>query len=171
MVNSSPWAIQVLTLDYLIDGVINPNIATNLSFLQVSFTSTPSGSLSLKSTMVQPTGSAEAPTGNISRWLVSFKPGLIGVIPRSEPGRAYVLKHTGGDYPCAAELRIGPYAIRGTLLSPYKPRDIANITGDLSFAMQDVEIDCVSADGKLKGLKASVMVLCTHLLQGILLRD
>jgi hypothetical protein len=167
MTTPTPWAVQVLTTDYLVDGQIDPDIRGHKFFFTALQTSKPAGALILNNVKVQPTSTAEAPSPATATWLATFNTTLVAVIGRDNTACDYIVQHAP-QTPVAAELRVGPYAIRGTLLLPVPANRMADVLGSFGFAMQNAEIDCVVAGSKLRGLKAPALMISTALLQGAL---
>lgn len=164
---TAPWAVQVLTTDYLIDGQVDPDGRGHKYFFIAEQTSKPAGALTLHDVKVQATGPADPPNPATATWLAMFNPTLVALIARDATVEAYILQHTPKTK-VPVELRVGPYAIRGTLLLPVPAQRLADVLGSFAFAMQDAEIDCVAAGSKLRGLKAPALIVSTALLQGAL---
>jgi hypothetical protein len=162
----TPWAIQVLTMDYLIAGQIDGS-----DILQQAIFSLPGRHLdsrtavTLTSVQIQPTGSLPVPGGSISSWTLGVPLGVIGVIPRDEKSMAEVLRNKNEKETVPVGMLIGPYVIRGTLY--VNPKYVLRATGENGLTLKNVEIDRITPDSILKGLKAPAMVVSTHLLQGM----
>jgi hypothetical protein len=95
----------------------------------------------------------------------------VGVLPRDAGSLAYCADRNSGSKHAipGAVVFSGPYAIRGTVLSPDKDLDI--LSGYLTFAMRDVVIDSLAPAARLKGLAAPYIVLRSLLVHGILLNS
>jgi hypothetical protein len=155
------WALDVLTQDYLISGEVGP-AAQKWAWTYFAMTGqrTPS-SLEMTASKAIPTGNAAAPDLAGKTVGFSFQTGLIGLIPRNEAaGSAWEKWAVLGD-PSAADLTIGPYVIRGSLLSP---------SGGLSvlindrFAMRDVTITRVDGSPSAS-IDAPTAVFSTRFVQ------
>lgn len=167
MATYAPWAVKVLTTDYLVEGEMDGNYPGNKYFLWGQQTSKPAGAVTLTKVKFQPVAGTEAPSSATATWMVTFNPTLVAVIGNDETTIALLLEHAGKT-PVPVELRLGPFALRGTLLLPVPSERIADVLGSFGFVMQNVEIDCVAAGSRLRGLKAQALLMNTALLQGAL---
>ncbi len=152
-------AVQMLTLDYLIEG-----------YLDVDDSGWPFGGVTLTSVRFEPTGSLTPPTTTAANWYVLETSPVVAAIPRDEAILAYS-KKTFRDwkYPLPAELYVGPYLIQGIVLRVIKDTDPALLMSGLAdeAVVQDVVIDCLLPGTRLKRLSAPLAVVSTeNLLHG-----
>jgi len=163
--SQSQWVVQVLTLDYLIDGYTDER-GSAAGFLHLISYKGKFLSMWLASARLQPTGSQSVPVHQASICTIPLNDAFVGVIPRDEASAQYA-QNARNDMPLyavQAEAYVGPYVMRGTLLSPN--RNIADI--DSSFAMQDAEIDCLTPGAQLHGLRVPYIVVHSPLIQAIM---
>ena len=162
-----PWDIQLLTPDYVVQGHMDGDDPTGGWFLNVQPSDLAVATLKLTQASVQPTGALNVnlPTGGT--WLLPSTAQFVAVIPRDEASTAYAIKNKGhSQHPIPVVVFVGPYAIRGTVLSPDTYLDI--LSDYQTFAMQDVVIDCLTPGARLTGLTAPYIVVRSLLLHGIL---
>jgi hypothetical protein len=167
MATSAPWAVQVLTVDYLVEGWIDPDIRGHKYFFTATQTGKPAGSLIMTDVKVQATSTAEAPSSATGTWMVTYNPTVVAIIGRDATVDSFIIEHAAHTQ-VPTEMRVGPYSIRGTLLLPVPAQRLPDVLGSFGFAMQNAVIDCVVGGSKLRGLKASTLMVSTALLQGVL---
>ena len=162
----SLWSVQVLTPDYLIDGNFDSKDVGGLSFFSMQTGSNvPVASLQLSSALLQPTGNLAMPITPVAKWITSFNDAFVGVIPLDEPSTAHALKNNKAPHPVPADVYVGPYLIRGIVMSPDKNLEIL---GDvLSFLVQNARITCLTSGAQMTEIRAPNMLVRTLLLQGI----
>jgi hypothetical protein len=160
------WAVQLLTTDYLVDGNLDPDDPTGSWFLHVQSGELAMATLTLTQARMQPTGGLNATMPTAAKWSLPSTGMFVACIPRDEGGTAYALKrNSSSKHPIAGVVFVGPYAIRGTILSPDAGVDI--LAGYLTFAMQQVVIDCLAPGARLTGLAAPYVLVRSLLLHGI----
>jgi hypothetical protein len=140
----SAWELDVLTLDYLVSGQVDPG-AQKWAWTYFSMTEkdTPSP-LEVTASGARSTGTLPAPDLAGKTVGFSYQTGLIGLIPRNEDaGKIWEQWAAMGDA-VAAEVTIGPYAISGSLLSPSGG---LNFLINDRFAMRDATVTRVDGPG------------------------
>jgi hypothetical protein len=160
------WSVQVLTIDYLISGLLDGNDILDKAIFNLAGRNLDNlSSVLLTSISIQPTGNKPVPNENISSIILGVPFGIVGVIPRDEKSLAEVLRNKNGKDTTQVGMLIGPYIIHGTLcINPKFVRRAASLNG---LTLQNVEIDGIAEGANLKGLKAPAIVVTTHLLQGL----
>ena len=166
-----PSAVQVLTLDYLIDGYTDVEEAWAF-FENLSRSTSPTTILSLSSVRLHSTGSLAELTPAPSTWQMPYEAALVAVLPRDEASLAYATKKNAGlRYAFPAVVSVGPYAIRGKLLSSQADiRDLTFLYVYRSLVLREAEINCLKPGSQLTGLQAPLAIVHTELLQGISLQ-
>jgi hypothetical protein len=126
--NGEPWAVDVLTLDYLVSGQVAPE-AQKWAWTYFSMTekNAPSA-LEVTVSETRSTGGLTAPDLARKTAGFSYQTGLVGLIARNEAAEQAWDKWAVLGDAVAAEVTLGPYAISGLLLSP---------SGGLSFLIND----------------------------------
>jgi hypothetical protein len=166
----TPWTVQVLTRDYLVEGSTDGDDPTGPWFVTVQAEDLAMATLTLTQPNFQPTAGVSGTLRPASKWVLPSTAEFVAVIPRDPGSTAYALKHRGPHgATLAAEVLVGQFAIRGTLLSPDNDLDI--LAGYQTFGMQDVVIDCLAPGARLTNFAAPYLVVRTLLLQGILLNS
>jgi hypothetical protein len=108
------WAIDVLTTDYLISGFVDGD-RNALAFVLMGGDFQ---SIILTSARLQPTGNYAAPDSLSAPWTVVYGDTLVALIPRDPASLENAMKRNSDwKHPLPAEVTIGHYLIRGTLLS------------------------------------------------------
>ncbi|MHC1781507.1 MAG: hypothetical protein AB9891_01875 [Anaerolineaceae bacterium] len=162
----NPWSIQVLTLDYLISGIIDGNDILQKAIFNLAGRNWDSlSSITLHSIQFQPVGSRSVPSENISSLFLGVPFGIIGVIPRDEKSLAEVLHNKNEKETSRVGMLIGPYIIHGTLFG--NPKYVQRAAAMNGLTLQNVEIDGSEQGTTIRGLKAPAIVISTHLLQGM----
>ena len=160
------WAIQVLTSEYLVDGMLDSQDGANAAFLHAEAGSAPFAALELTQAALQPAGALAIAPGPAAKFSLPYSSAVVAVIPRDAAGSAYALKHNSGSrHPIPANVYADPYLLRGTILSPDK--ELSILAGYLSFAMQSVVIDSLEPGARLHGLEAPYVIVRTLALHGI----
>ena len=166
----APWAVRLLTPDLLVDGFTDSEAhPESWPFFAPHGGSVPTGMLWLDRPSFLPvTADAVAPTG-VSQWVVPYSSNYVAVMPFDNASLAAVRKNTEGQkYSFAAVLYVGPFSIRGKLLSEYEAAPyLSTMAGHLSFAVQDAEIACRLPNPRMTAFKAPMALVRTQLLQGI----
>ena len=160
------WAVQLLTTEYLVDGSLDYDDPTGSWFLQVQAGDLAMATLNLTQARFQPTGGLNVTMPTAAKWTLPSTGLFVACIPRDEASTAYALKHNSSSRnPISAVVFVGPYAIRGTILSPDKNLDI--LGGYQAFAMEQAVIDCLVPGSRLTGLAAPYLLVRSLLLHGI----
>ena len=164
------WSVQYLTTDYLVEGHMDGEDPTSPWFLQVQSGDLAMATLTLTEASYQPTAGQSILPAQAAKWVVPSTALYVGVIPRDEGSLAYCAKrNSGSKHPIPAVVFVGPYALSGTVMSPNNDLDI--LAGYMTFAMQNVTIDCLAPGARLKGLAAPYIVVRSLLLHGIVLNS
>jgi hypothetical protein len=166
---ATPWAVTVLTLDYLIDGQIDGSNPLQAAVFNRNNVEAGLAPLTLTSIQVQPTGSLAVPSDHLSSWTIAFNQTVIGMIPRDEKSAAEFVKYNTLKNTVTAEMVVGPYFIRGTVFHRLNADTLFRLA-EADLAMRDIEIDRITPDSKLKGQKVPFMIVRTDLIQGIWFR-
>ncbi len=104
------WAVQILTVDYLIDGYIDGE-RDKYSFRLVDHDVSATPVISAR---FQPTGNLAAPAAPAVPLVVVYGDRLVALIPRDEAGTASAKQANAAfKYFIPAEVYVGPYVIRG----------------------------------------------------------
>jgi hypothetical protein len=154
-------AMQVLTLDYLIEG--NVDLDDELVSLLEGWSNYYDDQYIIKvaSARIQPTGNLTTPAFSVSQWILSQRGGLVAFIPRDETGTQALLKTARGEtFSFRAAMYAGPYLIRASLA-------VENPFEEWAFIhARDVRIDCQLPKAQLDGFTVPWAVLNTELIQG-----
>jgi hypothetical protein len=167
---ATSWAIQVLTPDYLVDGLFDESLNTSTAmyyfkeWYDADGILAISASLHLTAVQFQPTRLMAGPSSPATDWW-GFSYSLVALIPRDESSLAHVTKNFNPKVVIPADIYVGPYRIHGTILSP--DRQLGALRYYFNFAVRDAEIECLETGAKFQGLKAPYAIVRTHLLQGI----
>ena len=111
-----PWAVQILTPEYLVDGYSDSedNIFEYLSVAD----SDDDFDYTFTSARVQPTGLLTIPPFSCQEWTCAFLTSVVAVLPRDDASLKAVQKAwEDSEYSYRAELFAGPYLIRGAIQS------------------------------------------------------
>jgi hypothetical protein len=155
--DEEPLRIQVLTLDYLVEGTA---VFSGQNFIRFIYMT----DVSMRATSA---GAEPAPRG--TTWSVGeTMRGVIGFIGQDEAAQEKVLEWgNAGKHELAADIYTGPYRVRGTLLgTDDDPKVLANL---LPTVMRDAQIDYLAPGGSLGTLQAPAVMLYMTDLQGIVL--
>jgi hypothetical protein len=107
----SPFVVQVLTTEYLIEGTAQGDIDTDL--FRGLDTWSP---LRLTSVQITPTGLAQVPAQSLPVFMVSGN-SVVALVPRVELSQmADHVVWAVHNIPCRGIFHIGPYLIRGTMM-------------------------------------------------------
>jgi hypothetical protein len=162
----APWSVQLLTTDYLVDGHLDGEDPTGPWFLHVQGADLAMATLTLTEASFQPTAGQNILETQAAKWVLPSTGLYVAAIPRDADSLAYCAnRNSGSKHPIPAVVFVGPYALRGTILSPDNDLDI--LAGYLTFAMQDVVIDSLAPGARLKALAAPYVIVRTLLVQGI----
>ncbi|HEY7632449.1 MAG TPA: hypothetical protein VH817_17220 [Thermoleophilaceae bacterium] len=156
--DSPPIQVQVLTLDYLVEGTADFSGQNFIRFIYLTDV-----------TMRSASGSA-APAPRGTTWAVGeTMRGVIGFIGRDEAGIEKVREWgNAGKDELAADIYTGPYRVRGTLLSPVG--DDAKALANLApIVLRDAEVECLAPGSTLGSWQAPAILLYMTQVQGIML--
>jgi hypothetical protein len=144
------WAVEVLTGDYLIAGAVD----ADRNKLAVQVAGGVLDDFRIFSACWQPRGILAAPTDLAAPWALDYADSLVALIPRDQASLDYAQKaNSSWRYAVPAEVYVGPYRFRGSVLSPDKPlRVFAGYT--TGFVAQQVQISSLLPSARLSGLKA-----------------
>ena len=153
----SQWAVQVLTRDYLIEGNLDGE-RDKYSFRLVGHDV---GTVILTSARFQPATTLAVPARPPVPQVLIHGDELVALIPRDEAGTTEDMKNNAPfKYPVPAEVYVGPYVIRGQVLSMDKNlRVFATYVG---FVVQDAVVDCLLPGAQLTGLKAPYLLVMSR---------
>ncbi len=166
----APWSAQLLTTEYLVDGHLDGDDPDGPWFLHVQAKDLAMATLTLTQAGFQPTGGQNILPTQAAKWVLPSTALFVAVIPRDEGSMAYAGKQNASSkHSIGGVVFVGPYAMRGTILSPDADLDI--LSGYLTFAMQDVVIDNLAPGARLKGLAAPYVIVRTLLVHGIVLNS
>lgn len=168
------WTIQVLTLDFLLEGRILTDPITDVTrsdpyifkAYEHNYIYEPGVDLVfLTETQFQDTGNLVTTDDLGTDWVINIQ-NSIAFIPRDEASTTYLVKQNKFTSLITADMVIGSYRIRGKLWNPDKP-DLALklLKKYFRLVIQDVTIDCQIQGAKLHGLEAPYAVLCTRFFQ------
>lgn len=158
------WAMQALTLNYLVDGHVQPSDEINLllggggRYYESRYVVT------LTEARVQPTGNLNIPPFYAAHWTVEHRGGLVALIPRDEASTQALFKNAQvRTVTFRAVMYVGPYVIRATLGPPSPTLSFETLA---FMPAKDVEIDCLLPGAQLVGFTAPWMVVNRELWQG-----
>ncbi len=161
-----PWAIQVLTADYLISGLSRPEDDIFYYVQGFKFADPFEGPV-LESVDLQPTGNLVTPRQHLEKWRLAYCATVIAIIPSDQAGlgaaRAtfYEARH-----PLPVVLYAGPYVVQATLLSE-DPGGETLFTSRRSFIpAAGAHIECQAPGTQWKGIRVPWLLLNGGLLQG-----
>ena len=144
------WAIDLLTTDYLLSGTLDGD--RNPRAFQ------PFGgdfeSIILTGARMTPTGNLAVPDGLTAPWIVAYSDSVVAIIPRDAASLDYA-RQRGSDskFPQQAEIFVGHYLVRGTLLSP--ANDVRTLAAYATgFIVQQATIRSLLPGARLTDLTA-----------------
>ena len=149
------YRLQVLTLDYLIDGTADLS-GQNMIRL-----------FTLHDVSMRAARGATPPEPLATRWAIGEDyGGLIAVAPVDAEGHEALVEFADtGRHELRADVFTGPYRVRGTLLAPDDdPTVIANLG---RLMVRDPEIDCLAPGATLGTWRPPSALLFMSQLQGI----
>jgi len=156
----SAWALDVLTLDYLVSGQVGDGAEKwAWSYFSMVEKDTPRP-LEVTVSEARSTGALPAPDLAGKTVGFSYQTGLIGLIPRDEEAEKIWDQWAAIGDPAPAEVTIGPYTISGSLLSPSGG---LNFLINDRFAMRDATVRRV--DGAGGAIDAPKAVISTRFVQ------
>jgi hypothetical protein len=124
-----PWALQFLTTDYLITGLVAPDdytIGDDTIFEACQGEGAEAFELlSIANVQLQTTGNLASAPETLPRWNLGLCDNLVAIIPNDDPSRQAAQQATS-DYrqPLAAVFCAGPYVILGRYLADPSDDDI-----------------------------------------------
>jgi hypothetical protein len=164
-----PWAVQILTTEYLIDGSVQPSeysIAGKDMFVEANKDFEDEGGTrgiryrTWREGKVQPTGNLTSPVQYFTKLTLGACANLVAIIPNDDACRQAAKKaFQKYQHPVSATVYAGPYHIRGTALTHTTDqiRLFGHDGGLLPF--QNAEIESQLPGARLTGLKAPWLLL------------
>jgi hypothetical protein len=138
------WAVQVLTLDYLIDGCIDEQ-RNRIAFHLVNGDAR---ALRVMQARIAPTGALQAPVRSDVPYVLVYGSRLVALIPRDQASTDYALRQNASfRIPIPAEVYAGPYLLRGQVLSPDSKLRV--FSGYAAFPMQSVTVTCLAPGARM----------------------
>jgi hypothetical protein len=165
----APWAIRVLTPDFLIDGYHDTEAhPESWPFFTPQSGSPPEAMLWLASPRFTPVAAGAVVPPPVTNWLLPYNGSFVAVMPFDDASLAGMQKNASREkYPFPAVLYVGPFTIRGQLLSPYQnPAEFAMIAGHLNVVVVNAEFEYRLPGAQFTGLKTPLALVRTQLLQG-----
>jgi hypothetical protein len=161
------WAVQLLTTEYLVDGSLDYDDSSgSWWFLEAQAGQLALETLNLKQASFQPTAGLNVSMPAAATWSTPSTAAYVACIPRDEASTAYALKQNSSwRNPIPAVVFVGPYSIRGNILSREQQLGSMQISG--IFPMQQAVIDCLAPGARLTGLAAPYLLVHSLLLHGI----
>ena len=154
-------AMQILTLDYLIDGTVDLDDELICIFEGGSGYYEARDTLTITSARIQPAGNLTTPTTYAPQWMLSSRGGVVAFIPQDETGTQALLKAAPGKtFSFRAVIYAGPYIIQASLL----PGDLFERSAFIHA--QDAEINCQVPGAQLKAFTAPWILFNIELVQG-----
>jgi hypothetical protein len=165
------WALQVLTPDYIIDGLCDTERYSPFTFCSANYQcAVPTDALQLEKVKLKSVGPNLAPPPeSIPNWNITFYNGFIAVIPNDEASTQFFHSNLS-HYPMyPVDVYAGPYLFRGDL--PIEKKDFKKLEFLYSYILKDVEIDCLCPDSFFHGVKVPYAMVRTLLVQGMVMRN
>jgi|SRR5579859_3175458 len=168
----APWALQFLTTDYLVTGLVAPDdytIGSETLFYEACQNQGAEAFqlLTIASVQLQTTGSLVAGPENLPTWNLGLGDNLVAVIPNDDASRAAAQK-AFSDYrqPLQAAFYAGPYVILGNYLSD--PSDAGILFRDEKSLrpLANAEINCQLPGSTLKSWRVPWLLLNARQLHG-----
>ena len=152
------WAVQILTVDYLIEGTIDGS-RERPAFNLVSGDAR---AIRVDQPQVTSTGRLDVPARPAVPWALVYGNELVAIIPRDQASLNYALRaNESFKTPIPGEVYAGPYVFSGTIMSP--DRKLRIVEGYTAVVLQNVTIDCLASGTSMSRLQAPyVMVLGNH---------
>jgi hypothetical protein len=147
--------VQVLTLDYLIDGTVE---LSGQNLIRI---------FTLTGVTMRAARGAAAPEPLGSTWAIGEEyGGLVAVAPTDEAGHEALAEYADtGKHELRADVFTGSYRVRGTLLAP---DDDPKVLGNLGRLMvREPEIECLAPGATLGTWRPPSALLFMSQLQGI----
>ncbi len=164
--SEKPWAIQVLTTEYVVDGYIQPEEDIFRWARQYGLTDA-FECAPLTSVQILPAGQLNTPPQSFTTWEFSYCTTIVMIIPGDEASRkAAPRDYRDYRHPFRAVIYAGPYVIRATVLSDSEETGMLFVDHKGFIPLRDAEIDCQLPGSRLTGLKVPWLVLNGGLLHG-----
>ena len=159
-----PWALQALTLNYLIDGFVEPNgeVQTLLiggpNYYERRYV------LSLTEAKVQPVGNLAFAPFSCERWTLEHRWGLVAIIPKDDLS-TQIIKNIAKEsqYTYRIVMYAGPFIIRATVMPPTQFHAFESYA---FMPAKDAVIDCMIPGSLLTGLNAPWIVVNREMWEG-----
>jgi hypothetical protein len=166
----APWAVRLLTTDFLVDGYSdNETHPESWPFFTPATGTAPAGLLWLDRPRFTPVSTGTPPQPPASQWMLPFSASYVAVLPFDDASLAAMSKNAAdrkNAFP--AIVHVGPFALRGKLMSEYAAVSyMSTMATHMSYVMQEVEIEYRGPNPGFTGLKSPLALVRTHLLQGI----
>ena len=153
----SSWLVQVLTLDYLIDGYMDADRDKSIFRLVNKEVL----DLPLASVQFQPAGNLTAPMHPVVPWTLVYGEQMVAIIPRDPASTACAMQNNSFfNQSFQAEVYIGSFVLRGRVLC--SDRSVRVFPMYPAFPMQDVEITCLLPGSKLAVKAPYLVVMGSH---------
>ncbi len=168
---ANPWKIQILTTDYLVEGIYDNENQTSQEFFQSTAVQN-TYSFQLTDVRLQPSGNLTTPSVSVNNWTTSVAKTVVAVIPCDQPSQAFVVdKHKKFKSFIPTDIYVGPYVIHGTVVSPEKPEQgLSFLSYYINFLVKDARIECQLPGAKLQGLEAPFILVRSFMLHGVTMR-
>ena len=170
---STPWAIQLLTPDYLVYGFIDSEASDRFYTLTYAETSsTPSSCvIHLTQAAFRPASILPPPDPSPTDCFFTGWNAFLAAMPWDQASVDYLVKENTCKSLVPADIFISSYHIQGKIWSRDKsPADLSALRFAHRFIVQDVCINNLLPGSQLHDLKAPFAVLRTHLLQCVAVR-
>jgi len=153
----STHRVQVLTLDYLVEGTAE---LSGQNLIRV---------FELTDVTMRPARGAAEPAPRGSTWAIGETyDGLIAIAPVDDDGRDALMEYADvGKHELPADVFTGPYRVRGTILAPVD--DATSLANLGRLWLRDVEVECLAPGATLGTWEPSSALLFLSRLQGIVL--
>jgi len=167
--SKAPWSIQILTLDYLVDAILQPE---NYALGGVDFFEQLANAagdedelqdvqaLRFSEAHVQPAGNLATPDQTFADWELPLFEQVVAIVPRDEASLQAAQK-AYSDYvnPINAVMYAGPYLIRANVMSDDTDRDSSPFSTAQVVPLADAVIDCQLPGAKLAGYHVPWLLL------------
>jgi hypothetical protein len=169
--SKQPWLVQVLTPDYLVEGHFDEGDENYMGLYFFRAWPDLDGKLPVSACMhltnarFQSMSNLTLPPSSATDWF-GFPNNMLALFPRDELSLAYMFKNNAPKNLIPAEIYVGPYLIKGTILCPEKSLIALRIY--FNFAVQDAVIECLTPGAKFQSHKEPFVMVRTHLVQGII---
>jgi hypothetical protein len=164
---AGPLALDVLTLEYLISGQVEPDDQRWAWTYFSPHEKQPAAALQLTVSAARATGTRAAPPLAGSSASFAYSTAMVAVIPRGDPADALWEEWAAGGMSgtVAGELLIGPYSVRGTFLTA--DGTMSAVLND-RVAARDAVITRVDGAGDGSPIQAPRAVVATNLMHAAL---